>query len=52
MINSIITDGMSALHELYAPHLRNQMAPSAQSETKRRIGASSSSEHKEADVHR
>jgi DNA-binding MarR family transcriptional regulator len=52
MINAIITDGMSALHELYAPHLRDQMAPSAQSETKRRIRGSSASEHEAGDAHR
>ena len=52
MIDAIITDGMSALHELYAPHLRGQMAPSAQTEAKRRIGTTRSIAQKLDDVHR
>jgi len=51
IISTLITDGMSALHELYAPHLRGQMAPSAQADTKRRIGASRSTAHKLGDAH-
>src|SRR5215471_14333006 len=39
MINTLITDGMSSLREVYTPLLDGQMAPSAQTDAKRRNGA-------------
>jgi DNA-binding MarR family transcriptional regulator len=39
IVGDLISDCTIALHELEAPHLRNQKAPSAQSETKVRPGA-------------
>jgi len=40
MINTLVTDGMNSLREVYAPLLDGQMAPSAQTDGKRRDGAS------------
>ena len=40
MINTLVTDGMSSLREVYAPLLEGQIAPSAQTDAKRRDGAS------------
>ncbi len=40
IVATLISDGMSALHEFEAPHRRGQMAPSARAETERRNGAS------------
>jgi len=37
IIAVLISDGMTAIHELEAPHMRGQMAPSAQSKNKRHI---------------
>src|SRR3984957_16002847 len=37
IIAVLISDGATAFHELEAPHVRGQMAPSAQSENKRHI---------------
>jgi DNA-binding MarR family transcriptional regulator len=51
IIGTLVTDGVSAHHELYAPHLRGQMAPSAQAETKRRVGASRRTARTAGDAH-
>jgi DNA-binding MarR family transcriptional regulator len=39
ILTTLIVDGRSALHELESPHVRNQRAPSAQSEPEARSGA-------------
>jgi DNA-binding MarR family transcriptional regulator len=39
IIAVLISDGATAFHELEAPHVRGQMAPSAQAENKRHIAA-------------
>jgi DNA-binding MarR family transcriptional regulator len=51
IISTLVTDGMSANHELYAPHLRGRMAPSAQAETKRRIRTSRRTARTSDDAH-
>jgi MarR family transcriptional regulator, organic hydroperoxide resistance regulator len=40
MINTLVTDGMSSLREVYAPLLDGRRAPSAQTDAKHRDGAS------------
>jgi len=44
IIGTLISDGMSARHELEAPHLRRQMVRSPRSKAKVRIGASHATE--------
>jgi hypothetical protein len=40
MIDTVVTDGMRSLREVYAPLLDGQTAPSAQADAKRRDRAS------------